>query len=264
MARVIAIANEKGGAGKSTMAVNLAAEWGRAGKRVLLIDLDPQYNATEMIGSHPDEAPATLAEVLAEDTAVADAIVTDVVGGVDLLAGSKRLADVEHTLVTQRSRELYLRRQIFDSGQIDAGGWDWVVLDCPPNLGDLAINALYVQPEVITPVKMTDRNAWKGAASLLATIDECRVDCPDLAMNLIVPSNVQPDLLLYRSLTAELGKLGPPISKSQIPRRVAFDNAGAIGRPLVLAEPSSEGAIAYRGLAAEISRMGKRATRRAA
>lgn len=262
MARVIAIANEKGGAGKSTMSVNLAAEWGRGGSRVLLIDLDPQYNATEMLGHHPDGCPATLAEVLADDVPVADAVLRDAVPGVDLLAGSKRLADVEHTLVGIRSRERYIGRTLFESGQISADDWDLVVIDCPPNLGDLSINALYLEPLVVVPVKMTDRNAWKGASSLAETVEECRVDCPNLAISLIVPSNVQPELLVYKALINQLQDVGP-VSKTQIPRRVAFDNSVATGSPLVLAEPGSDGAAAYRELAREIDGIGS-SVRRAA
>lgn len=262
MGRVIAIANEKGGAGKSTMAANLGAAWGARGRRVLLIDLDPQFNLTEMVGAHPNQAEQTIAEVLAEDVPIADAAI-DVLPGVQLVPGSKRMADVEHTLVTQRSRERYLRRQLFDSGQIADGGWDYVLIDCPPNLGDLTVNALYVEPEVVTPIDMTDRNAYKGAASLLETIAECREDCPSLAISLAVPNAVQGERLVYRGLVEQLSALGVPVARSNIPLAADFQNSGAEGRPLVVARPGSRGARAYLDLTAELEGLGQQQRRAA-
>jgi chromosome partitioning protein len=261
VAQVIAIANQKGGAGKSTMAANLAAAWGGVGHRVLAVDTDPQFNLSEMFGVHPDDAPATLAEVFTDDGVhVTDARVRDVAQNVDLVCSSTRMAAVEATLTTANFREEYLSRALRDDGKLNAD-YQLVVIDCPPNLGDLTVNALFAADEVVVPIDMTDRNAWKGAHDLLATISMIQRKRPELSVAALVRNAVDKNRLLYRSLADHLKELGVPIARTEIPQRAAFQNSGAEGVPLVVASPDSDGAAAYTALAKELSRAIARPTK---
>lgn len=254
MAQLIAIANQKGGAGKSTMAANLATAWGRASYRVLVVDTDPQFNLSEMFGVHPDDAPATLAEVFTDEGVdVAAARLLEVAPGVDLVCSSPRMAAVEATLTTASFREEYLSQALRDEANLGAD-YNLVVIDCPPNLGDLTVNALYAADEVVVPIDMTDRNAWKGAHDLLATISMIQRKRPELTVTALVRNAVDRNRLLYRSLADRLKELGVPVARTEIPQRAAFQNSGAEGVPLVIASPDSDGADAYRALAKELAR----------
>jgi chromosome partitioning protein len=261
VAQVIAIANQKGGAGKSTMAANLSAAWGQAGHRVLALDTDPQFNLSEMFGVHPDDAPATLAEVFTDDgVELTDARVRDVAPNVDLICSSTKMAAVESTLTTANFREEYLSRALGDDAKVDAD-YELVVIDCPPNLGDLTVNALFAANDVVVPIDMTDRNAWKGAHDLLATISMIQRKRPELSVAALVRNAVDRNRLLYRSLADHLKDLGVPVAKTEIPQRAAFQNSGAEGVPLVVASPESDGAAAYKTLAKELGRTSGRATK---
>lgn len=253
MPRVIAIANQKGGAGKSTMAANLAAAWGVAGKRVLALDFDPQFNLTEMFDADPDDAEATIDRVLSEDVPLRDARLQEVVPSVDLVPSSPRLADIERSLVGENFRERFLDDNL--RGEVDE--YDVVLIDCPPNLGDLTINALYAAPEIVVPINMTDRNAYKGASDLLRTVAAIQRERADTRIIAVV-RNAVGVRVLRESLEELLQDLGLPISRTQIPNRAAFQNTGAQGVPLVIAAPASDGAKAYIALAKELDRVGAR------
>ncbi len=215
MAHVIAVANQKGGAGKSTMAANLAAAWGRLGRRTLAIDLDPQFNLTEMLGRHPDDAEGTLADVfIADEASIASVAIVDVFPGVDLVAGSLRLADVEKSLSTENFREEFLAQAL--EGHLQP--YDRVLLDCPPNLGDLTVNALYAADRVIVPISMSDRNAYKGGAhDLIRTIEVIQRKRPKLEVLAAVRNGVAEQRLLYKALNGELRRSGLSVAKTEIP-----------------------------------------------
>jgi chromosome partitioning protein len=249
---VIAVANQKGGAGKSTMAANLAAAWGKLGRRTLAIDLDPQFNLTEMFGTDPEEAGATLAEVfIDEGTDVGGVAVAEVVPGVDLVSGSLRLADVEKSLATENFREEFLAQALQDH----IAGYSRVLLDCPPNLGDLTVNALYAADHVVIPINMSDRNAFKGAHDLIRTITVIQRKRPELQVLAVVRNEVDRRLRLYKALNKELETTSLPVARTEIVNRAGFQNTGAEGVPLVIDDSNSDGGAGYIELARELDKL---------
>ena len=145
--RIIAVANQKGGTGKSTIAVNLAVAAGETGHRVLVVDVDPQADATTMLGVEPDAQPRTLYDVFVGDCELPDAVRAHVAPGVDLGVGTDRMADVEVTLAGELMRERFLHGAL----EGHTGGYDLVLVDCPPNLGIVTLNGLRVSDGYIIP-----------------------------------------------------------------------------------------------------------------
>ncbi len=248
MTRVIAIANQKGGIGKSTVAVNVAAAAGERGLRTLVVDIDPQADATTMLGVDPDAKPHTLYDVFVGSCELPAAIVAGVAPGVDLAIGSERMGDVELTLAGEMMRERYLADAL--AGHIDA--YDLVLVDCPPNLGLLTVNAFCASAEVLVVVSMTDRNAYKGAMALSATVDKLRHKGVDVAVTGVVRNNVDRQRSTYRLLNQALAEARLPLLHTEIPMRAGFQNAVTAGVPLVRFRPDHIGALAIRDIADEL------------
>jgi len=246
--RVIAVANQKGGTGKSTIAVNVAAAVGERGSRALVIDVDPQADATTMLGIDPDAQEHTLYDVFVGGCELPAAIAPDVAPGVDLAVGSERMGDVELTLAGQLMRERYLTEALI--GHIDS--YDLVLIDCPPNLGLLSVNAFCAAPEVLVVVSMTDRNAYKGAMALLATVTALRKKDVDVAVTAVVRNNVDRHRNTYQLLNQALIDAGLPLLATEIPMRAGFQNAVTAGVPLVRFRPDHIGALAIRDIADEL------------
>jgi chromosome partitioning protein len=247
--RVIAIANQKGGAGKTTVAVNLAIAAGESGQRVLLVDVDPQADATSMFRVDARTAEFTLYDVLTGGCELPGAIAEQIAPGVDLVIGSERMADVELTLAAQMMRERYLDDALKDH----AANYDLVLIDCPPNLGLLTVNALVAADEVLIVISMIDRNAYKGAMALLDTINALRIKDVQIKLTGVLRNNVDRSRQAYRILndaieaTPEL-----PLLKTEIPMRAEFQNAVVAGTPLLLRNPDHIGSDALRRAAAEL------------
>jgi chromosome partitioning protein len=246
--RIIAIANQKGGTGKSTIAVNVAVALGERGQRVLVVDVDPQADATTMLGVDPDARKRTLYDVFVGACELPQAIQVRVAPGVDVAVGTERMADVELTLAGEMMRERFLYEAL--EGQTDA--YDVVLVDCPPNLGLLTVNAFCAAPEVLVVVSMTDRNAYKGAMALVSTINKLRRKGVDVAVSGVVRNNVDRHRSTYRLLNEALAGAGLPLLMTEVPMRADFQNAVTAGVPLIAFSPDHVGALAIRDLAAEL------------
>ena len=247
--RTIAVANQKGGAGKTTVAVNLAVAMGEIGCRVLLVDIDPQADATTMFGVDPDREARTLYDVLTGTCELPEAISAEVAPGVDLVVGTDRMADVELTLAGQMMRERYLADAI--EGHVD--DYDVVLIDCPPNLGLLTVNALVAAAEVLIVVSMIDRNAYKGAMALLETIAELGRKGVELEVAAVVRNNVERTRQTYRVLNEALTAHAElPVLTAEIPLRAEFQNALTAGQPILRRSPDHIGAAALRNAAREL------------
>jgi len=246
--RTIAVANQKGGTGKSTIAVNLAVAAAEAGHRVLVVDVDPQADATSMLGVDPDTRTRTLYDVFLGECELPDAVAAGVAPGVDLAVGTERMADVELTLAGEMMRERYLAEALDGN----TGGYDLVLVDCPPNLGLLTVNAFCASPEVLVVVSMTDRNAYKGAMALLVTVNKLRRKNVHTVVTGVVRNYVDHNRSTYRLLDEALGESGLPVLVTEVPMRAGFQNAVTAGTPLVAFSPSHPGAVAMRELTAEL------------
>lgn len=257
--RVIAVANQKGGTGKSTITVNVAAAAGHSGLRVLVVDVDPQADATTMLGVDPDARKRTLYDVLVGGCELPDAIARGVASGVDLVVGSERMADVELTLAGEMMRERYLAEALADH----LGAYDLVLVDCPPNLGLLTVNAFCAAPEVLVVVSMVDRNAYKGAMALLATVNKLHRKGVEIGVIGVVRNQVDRHRSTYRLLNDALIDVGLPLMSTEIPLRAGFQNAVTAGVPLVHFDAAHAGASAIRELTAELIDSGAPALRAA-
>jgi chromosome partitioning protein len=247
MPRTLAVVAQKGGVAKTTTVANLAAAYGVLRRRVLVIDLDPQFDLTRAFGQAPSQAPATVLQVLAGEESL-DSATVQVADGVDLVPSHRDLRRLELTLVSEVQREQFLRSAL--QGATEA--YDFVFVDCPPNLGLLTVNALFAAPEVIVPVSMRDSAALQSAGEVRATVRTLTERGVDVSIRALLRTMVDRRRLAYRSITATLSELGLPIARTEIPMLAAFDNSVVVGRPLVLLEPNGEGASAYRQLALEL------------
>lgn len=245
--RVIAFANQKGGVAKTTSVANVAAALGADERRVLAVDVDPQFRLTVLLGADPAANEVSLLEVLTGRCEVHDAVVKTTVPGVELLPARRELSGAELSLVTQVRREEFLRRALED--HIDA--YDMVLLDCPPNLGLLTVNALCAAGEVVVPISMIDVGAVQGAVELQGTVATLvKSDIP-VAIVALLRTMVDRRRVLYTAVREALPKLGLPEAETEIPLRADFQNASG---PLVVSSPDSVGAIAYRNFASELAR----------
>lgn len=176
------------------------------------------------------------------------AIALSVAPGVDLVIGSERMGDVELTLAGEMMRERYLADAL--AGHVD--GYDLVLVDCPPNLGLLTVNAFCAAPEVLVVISMTDRNAYKGAMALFATVSKLRRKGVDVAVTGVVRNNVDRHRSTYRLLNEALSEARLPLLGTEIPMRAGFQNAVTAGVPLVQFSPDHVGAQAMRDIAREL------------
>ena len=250
MARIIAIANQKGGVGKTTTAVNLAAALARTPKRVLLIDLDPQGNATMGSGVDKRELENSITDVLLGEAQAVDAIVR-CEDGYDLLPGNIDLTAAEIRLMDEAGREARLKQAI----ETVRGGYDFVIVDCPPSLSLLTLNALNASDSVLVPMQC-EYYALEGLSALLDTIEALKGRLnPQLEIEGVLRTMFDVRNNLANAVSAELtNHFGELVFRTIVPRNVRLAEAPSHGQSILGYDKASRGGVAYLGLAGEILR----------
>jgi chromosome partitioning protein len=247
-ALIVAVANQKGGVGKTTTVVNLGAFLALAGVRVLVVDLDPQGNATSGLGVDRARLDRSLYDLLTEEPSAIAPIVPTAVPGLDLAPSSVALAGLEVELASVSRRE----RRLGDGLRPFTERYDLILIDSPPSLGLLTLNALTAADEVLVPIQC-EYYALEGLGQLLATLDLVREHLnADLRLNGVVLTMWDPRTRLSADVAAEVRRhLPKKVYASVIPRSVRLSEAPSHGLPVALYRPESKGATAYRALAEE-------------
>jgi chromosome partitioning protein len=250
MAKVIAVTNQKGGVGKTTTSINLAASLAKTRRRVLLIDIDPQGNATMGSGIPKDALEETVYDVLLGLTPIEQVLKTTE-GGYDLVPANSDLAGAEVELISIDRRERRLRNAI----ETVAGRYDYVLIDCPPSLNLLTVNALVASRAVLIPMQC-EYYALEGLSSLVATIQRVRESLnPGLEIAGLLRTMFDPRNALANEVSAQLLQhFGDKLYNTIIPRNVRLAEAPSYGKPVISYDMQSKGAQAYLALAGEMLR----------
>lgn len=248
--RVVAIANQKGGVGKSTTAINLAASLAMQGHRTLIVDLDPQGNASSGLGIDRGRIVVSMYDVLLKESAIEDAIEPTGVRDLFVVPATIDLAGAEIELVSVFSREQRLRRSL-EPVRTD---YDVILVDCPPSLGLLTVNALAASDEVLIPIQC-EYYALEGLSQLLQNIDLVKRNLnPGLEIGGVVLTMFDARTKLAHDVADQVrAHFGEVAYRTVVPRTVRLSEAPSYGEPLEAFDPMSRGAIAYRQLAREFA-----------
>jgi chromosome partitioning protein len=255
MSRILTIANQKGGVGKTTTAVNLAASLAAAERRTLLIDVDPQGNAGSALGVRRDESERSIYEVLLDGLPLRDAVRKTELKFLDLVPASKHLVGAELELAGIEGREYRLKRAVDPISD----EYEYVIIDCPPSLGLLTLNGLVAAKGVMIPLQC-EYYALEGLADVLKTIELVKASAnPDLRVDGIVLTMFSPNNLANQVADEIRRTFAKQVFDTVIPRNVRLSEAPSHGKPILLYDVASKGCQSYLELAREVaSRLGHR------
>jgi chromosome partitioning protein len=248
MGRVIAIVNQKGGVGKTTTAVNLSASLAELKRKVLVIDIDPQGNATSGLGVEKNSLESSLYDVFADSLSLSSVIVGSIVPSLWVAPSNSDLIGAELQLINKQGRETFLKEEIAKISD----SFDYIILDCPPSLGLLTVNALVASDSILVPLQC-EYYALEGISSLMQTFEFAKQNLnPNLELDGVVLTMFDGRTNLSKEVADEAKKhFGTKVFKSVIPRNIRLSECPSYGKPISIYAPSSLGAEAYESLAVE-------------
>ena len=248
--RVIAVANQKGGVGKTTTTTSVGAALAELGRRVLVVDLDPQGNATTGLGVDGRKFERSVYDVMLNDVPMIDVVEPTGFANLFVAPATLDLAGVEQELTSVISRELRLKRAL----ESVLGEFDFIFIDCPPSLGLITINAFAAAAEILVPVQ-TEFYALEGLTQLQRIVDLVQKNLnASLHISMVVLTMYDSRITLSGDVAAEVRRHFPTeLCQTVIPRTVRLAEAPSFGQPITVFDPTSKGAIAYRALAEEIN-----------
>lgn len=254
MSKILVVANQKGGVGKTTTAVNLSASLAATKRKVLMVDLDPQGNATMGSGIDKHELEQSLYEVLTGQCGIADAIVRAEQAGYDVLPTNANLTAAEVELMDLPQRESRLRSALLEVSE----RYDYIIIDCPPSLSMLTINAMVAAQGVLIPMQC-EYYALEGLSALMQTIEKIQSNLnPELEIEGILRTMYDPRNSLTNDVSSQLtNHFGDKVYSTAIPRNVRLAEAPSYGLPALIYDKNSRGAMAYLALAGEVNRRTK-------
>jgi len=249
MCKIIAIANQKGGVGKTTSAINLSAALAEIGKKVLAIDIDPQGNMTSGLGIDKNQVENSIYHVFVGEKSIDDCIVKDVLTNLDVLPSSNELSAVEIVLINADDRNYVIKKAV----ETIKANYDYIIIDCPPSLSILTVNAMTTANSILVPIQ-SEYYALEGLTSLIETIELVKERLnPDLEIEGVVFTMYDMRTNLSNQVVENVKEnLEHKIYKTIIPRNIRLAEAPSYGMPINIYDPKSTGAESYKALAKEL------------